>query len=447
MWCIVSSSTCSSRQPQQPAADQRAARQVERPRCFFASALAAASSCRVIRVSRAGPDPPAQTRLRWRSRCTGCSASTLEARAQRLVPRHDAIQRCAAAPRSSRPQPQRRRECGRPRCRRPAAPGTTAAAARTTAAALRDAARRRSAQRCCLRPRGAPAAQAGSAPGMANSSSSGTSQPRPSRTREISRTASSEWPPSSKKLSWRPTRSTLSSSPRCCASVCSISPCGRLVARARDSAAASGAGSALRSSLPFGVSGKRVQHARTPPAPCTPADAPAGCARSCVQSHRCSARRHIRHQPLVARPSSRASTTASRTAGVLRQPRLDLAQLDPEAADLHLGSLRPRNSMRAVRHASAPGRRSGTAAAARAERIGDEALRRQLAAGSGSRAPRRAADVQLAHHAHGDRLAMRVQHVDPRVAIGRPIGMARHRAASRASAGVKSTSTVASVGP
>ena len=48
---------------------------------------------------------------------------------------------------------------------------------------------------------------------------------------------------------------------------------------------------------------------------------------------------HVGDQPPVARPPaapSRATTTASRTAGLGGQRRLDLAQLDAEAADLHL---------------------------------------------------------------------------------------------------------------
>ena len=53
------------------------------------------------------------------------------------------------------------------------------------------------------------------------------------RSRSTSCTASSEWPPSSKKLSCRPTRSTLQQlAPDAAPACCSISPCRRLVARA-----------------------------------------------------------------------------------------------------------------------------------------------------------------------------------------------------------------------
>ena len=82
-----------------------------------------------------------------------------------------------------------------------------------------------------------------------------TSLCRPSRRIRSSRlTASSEWPPSSKKLSWRPTRSCLSSRAHSAARRSSIGPCGGSYDR-RAYDAPSGAGSALRSSLPLGVSG------------------------------------------------------------------------------------------------------------------------------------------------------------------------------------------------
>ena len=47
-------------------------------------------------------------------------------------------------------------------------------------------------------------------------------------------------------------------------------------------------------------------------------------------------RRDVGHELLSLGASSRASTMASRTPGVLGEPRFDLAKLDPEPADLHL---------------------------------------------------------------------------------------------------------------
>ena len=69
------------------------------------------------------------------------------------------------------------------------------------------------------------------------------------RIRLISRVASSEWPPSSKKLSSMPTRSSPSTSAN---SAHRISSCGVRGARAVPPASDPGAGSARRSSLPFG---------------------------------------------------------------------------------------------------------------------------------------------------------------------------------------------------
>ena len=68
--------------------------------------------------------------------------------------------------------------------------------------------------------------------------------------------------------------------------------------------------------------------------------------------------------PGACRPalSSRASTTASRTPGACAQLRLDLAQLDAEAADLDLEVVAPEELDVAVRQASARGRRSCTCA-------------------------------------------------------------------------------------
>ncbi|MNZ67545.1 hypothetical protein D3C78_857990 [compost metagenome] len=67
------------------------------------------------------------------------------------------------------------------------------------------------------------------------------------------RPASRECPPSSKKLSWRPTRSTFSSACQSPASASSRSPHGASKARSCQP----GTGSALRSSLPLALRGRR----------------------------------------------------------------------------------------------------------------------------------------------------------------------------------------------
>ncbi len=91
--------------------------------------------------------------------------------------------------------------------------------------------------------------------GCANSSVSPSSAPSCVRTCATSRTACSECPPSAKKSSCRPTRSTPSSVCQIPASATSTSPCGASYA-VLAYAWPSGAGSPLRSSLPFGVSGR-----------------------------------------------------------------------------------------------------------------------------------------------------------------------------------------------
>ncbi|MBC8948243.1 hypothetical protein Xets_00899 [Xenorhabdus sp. TS4] len=68
-------------------------------------------------------------------------------------------------------------------------------------------------------------------------------------------TTSREWPPSSKKLSWRPTCSSSRIDCQTAASFCSVAPCGALYSRLTI-ACRSGAGSALRSSLPLADIGK-----------------------------------------------------------------------------------------------------------------------------------------------------------------------------------------------
>ena len=96
-----------------------------------------------------------------------------------------------------------------------------------------------------------------------------------------------------------------------------------------------------------------------------------------------SAPRPLRHdvgdQPLVARAVLAGEHDRLRDAGVRAQRRLDLAELDPEAADLDLVVDAAEELERCRRAASGPGRRCGRAARrAGAERIGDEPLGGQL---------------------------------------------------------------------
>ena len=153
-----------------------------------------------------------------------------------------------------------------------------------------------------------------------------------------------------------------------------------------------------------------------------------------------SARHRTRRRPRadhVGRPAAaspvpvlaRATTAACATARMPQQRRLDLAQLDAEAADLHLLVGAAQVLELAVAHASAPGRRCGTSGCP-ARPNGSATNRSAVSpAGPGSRAPARARDVQLARHPGRHRLQPAVEHVDPQVGRPRPIeaaGARRH---------------------
>ncbi len=170
--------------------------------------------------------------------------------------------------------------------------------------------------------------------------------------------------------------------------------------RSRASTVSSGAGSALRSTLPLGVSGSASRHhqgrgqhvlrqapgaapraARSTPTPSLARRPrrPPGAGRPSVLPH---------HHHRSAHPGQRASA-ASISPSSMRKPRT-----------FTWWSMRPRNSTRRPA-GSAPGRRSGTAARRpRSRRIGHEPLRRQLR--TAQVAPRQAlaADEQLPRHAH-----------------------------------------------
>ena len=160
-----------------------------------------------------------------------------------------------------------------------------------------------------------------------------------------------------------------------------------------------------RSSLPFGVSGKRVQHherrrhhvvrqarpemrpqrrgidARHPPPP--PHSRPAAC-----------------------RPgtSSRATTAACATLACAHQRRLDLARLDPEAAQLHLRIGAAQELQHPVRPPAHEVAGAVHAAARRPERVGHEPLRRQPGTPEIAARQPGARDVELARDAGRHRL-------------------------------------------
>ena len=165
--------------------------------------------------------------------------------------------------------------------------------------------------------------------GWSNRAASGISVPSTSRTWEITRVASSECPPRAKKSSPAPTRSM----PRTCAQIpassSSRSPRGATYPPT-SGRVASGAGSAARSSFPFGVSGsaassvntagimnsgsRPARNARSSPAAGTPACASAGTSQAASRA------------PIVL-PADGHHRVAD--AGVILQRGLHLTRLDP----------------------------------------------------------------------------------------------------------------------
>ena len=214
------------------------------------------------------------------------------------------------------------------------------------------------------------------------------------------RIASSEWPPSSKKLSCAPdpldARARRARSPRA-----------RSRARRRGAsyaraayASPSGAGSALRSSLPLGVSGSASS--------CTNA---AGTMYSGSSASRCA---RSASTPISAAALGRVVRDQALLAGVVlarddRPPRAPPAcsrQRAPRSRPARCGSREsspgsrcgPRTRCRR-RADSAPDRPSGTAGRPSTNGLRDEPLRRQLRPVQIAARRPHAADVQLARHA------------------------------------------------
>ncbi len=156
----------------------------------------------------------------------------------------------------------------------------------------------------------------------------------PSRcaSRATSTAASRECPPRSKKLSSTPTWSR----PSTCANT-SHSACSRAVAGARPPAAAySGAGSARRSSFPFALSGS-ASSTMTAAGTMYPGSTRPHASRSPAGSSTApAAGTTYPASRLSPGWSSRTATAACAHPRQAGQHGLDLAQLDPEPADLHL---------------------------------------------------------------------------------------------------------------
>ena len=342
-----------------------------------------------------------------------------EGRAQRLVPRDDRVQRTP----QRRPRPARR--CSRSArgdvdtCR-PARqllqepqPLLREGQRQPPAAVHRLDGRQLGARRALERVRARSAST-----GVREQPASGSSTPSTCRTRDMTRAASSEWPPSSKKSSRRPTRSTPSTSAQMPASaslrLARAAPRSRASRRHRPPARAAPCGPPCR-----WASAAARRAARTPPAPCTPAaplraGAPAAASASAVAHD-------VGHQPLVAR-----HVLARQHHGLahVRRARPARASISPSSMrkprTFTWWSVRPRNSSCAVRQrqrARSPVRYSR---APGSPPNGSGTKRSAVSSGRSQVAARdaRAADAQLARHADRHRLARRVQHVDARVGQG-----------------------------
>ena len=356
MWCTTSTSTCSSG----PVANSaRPDRQLGRPgrttwprRPAHRGRQARRADSATSRSRRAR----SASRIRW----YGSPSDGREHGAQRLVPGdHVAAARPPARRRPASPATAAPSACCRSRSGLPAGPGTTAGAGRTTAGSrVRPlAGRERPAQRrSAARPRRAGRrGRRRSVPRTAPAD--GSSTPSTARIREISRMASSEWPPRSKKLSSTPTGRAPSTSAN---SARTGAPPRRSRGR-RPAGASTRIGAGQRPAVELAVGGQRQlvagprrgrHHVR-----------PASLARRGGAARR--RRRHRR--PAPRRPTSRVAVLGTTTAAWrdrrdVGQHGLDLARLDPEPADLHLVVGPAQEHQLAVARSTAPGRRCGTSA-------------------------------------------------------------------------------------
>ena len=386
------------------------ARQVERAR-----APPRRRSRPQLGLASASPSPTGRAPPAWKPASAG--AITLHRR--RRPPRAKAVRSASwratiALQRALQRRPVQRaaagaapRGCGRCCSPAPAGPGTRAAAARTTAAARPSRAagidRRQLRQPARRRP---PRARAKSASTWAARTARPAAPPPPAPAapaRSPARPAASARP-ARRSCPAAPTRSTPSTSAQISASASSVASAAPRSPRAAY-ASPSGAGSALRSSLPFGVSGSALQpHVRRrhhvlrqplgagaraappPRPPRRPPRTPPAAARP--------ARPRAPAPPPRARPGAPRSR-ASISPSSMRKPRT-----------FTWWSVRPRNSsVPSASHRAQVARAVQPRARLAAERVGDEALRRQLRPAQVAARHARAADVQLARHADRHRLA------------------------------------------
>ena len=192
--------------------------------------------------------------------------------------------------------------------------------------------------------------------GASKSARSGSSTPNACRTRETTRVASSECPPSPKKSSSTPTRSSPSTSPQIPASISSGGGAWRHVHLDRSSLRC---GERTSVQLPVGRQREGVEHhqrgrhhvLREPLAKLLP------------QPGRVPARRHhVAHQAPIPRAILPRQHHRFAHRGLVQQRRLDLPRLDPEARAASPAGRSGPGTPALPRQATAPGHPCGTSA-------------------------------------------------------------------------------------
>ena len=340
--------------------------------------------------------------------CTGSPVRLGEGGAQRLVPAHDLVEAAPAPPRPARRAAAARRACCRRRCPAPAGPGTRAAAARTTAAAAspsRTAGTQRRRRCGCPRPAQQLLHPRGELRQRRRLEERPQRQLHPERLAHPRRPpacASSEWPPSSKKSSCTPTRSTPSTSAQI--------PASQLLHRRR-AAPRTPSLRARRAPAPAAPAGPPCRWASAAAASSTTkADGtmysgsapPHVLPQLRVRRRRSRRRDHVGHQPPVARRRPPAPPPPPRAppGAAAAPPRSPPARCGSRGSSpggrSGPGTPAPR---RAVHRTRSPERYS-RAPGSSANGSRHEPLRRQLRPAQVAARQARAADVQLARHAH-----------------------------------------------
>ena len=230
-----------------------------------------------------------------------------------------------------------------------------------------------------------------------------TSTPSTSCTRAMTRVASSECPPSSKKLSATPTRSK----PRTSAQMPAKSP--RSVSRGDETRGLgprfARLGQRLAIDLAVGVSGNASSSTKTPGIMYSGKRCFKKARSSDGKSGLTAAGHEVGRQTFVARLVFPRQDDRLSYRRVLQQHRLDLAQLDPVAPDLDLLIDPTQDTGCRHRADTVPGPRSYTGARrAGREGVGDELLSGQLRAVQVAAGHAGAADAELARNPDRHRL-------------------------------------------